>query len=94
MAFVGYLAMCGSALLYLPQIKHMIDHETGSGVSYVFLVLSMTTNTLWVIYGHLQDEWPVIICNAIMLMLGTVMAALKWHYAHLYAELPGGDLGL
>ena len=85
----GWLAMIGSSFLYMPQIQHMVRLQSGAGVSYSFLMLSVASGSLWLCYGLEKGDQPVIFCNLSLLSMTLVMAILKHFFSTRKAELYG-----
>ncbi|WP_067147499.1 SemiSWEET transporter [Pseudotamlana agarivorans] len=70
---IGILASIFTTIAVLPQIIKAIRTGKVHDVSpwmYIILCLGVA---LWVVYGILKHDWPIIICNAISLIFNGIM---------------------
>ncbi len=74
---VGFLAAAFTTIAFLPQAVHSWKTRDLSGVSLSMYGLFTLGVALWLIYGIVIGAWPVIIANAITLVLAAVVLALK-----------------
>lgn len=78
---VGYLAAALTTLAFLPQALHSWKTRDLSGISLPMYALFTAGVALWLIYGIFIASMPVIIANAITLLLAAMVLWLK--LAHL-----------
>jgi MtN3 and saliva related transmembrane protein len=65
---------------FVPQALHIIRHKDTRAISlYMYLAFAVGV-LLWLLFGVLIDNWPVIISNAITLVLAIAIIALKLKY--------------
>ncbi|WP_421077440.1 SemiSWEET transporter [Methanothermococcus sp. Ax23] len=65
---IGYMAGTLTTFASLPQLIKSLKTKDMSGISPYF-VMSFTTGLfLWLIYGLLRDDYPIIIFNIISLI--------------------------
>ena len=65
---------------FAPQALHTLKTRDVSGISLA-MYLSFTVGVaLWLVYGLLRGDWPIIIGNTITLGLALVILALKLRY--------------
>ena len=77
---IGYIAMSLTTLAFAPQALHTLKTRDVSGISLA-MYLSFTTGVaLWLTYGLLRGDGPIIIGNAITLVLALVILILKLRY--------------
>ena len=77
---IGY---CGAACLtisLIPQIIHTIKTKRVSDISYGFISLQILTCILFLIYGIMLLEKPLIIANGIVLLQLLLFLGLKLKY--------------
>ncbi|OBQ52901.1 SemiSWEET transporter [Tamlana sp. s12] len=70
---IGILASIFTTVAVLPQIIKAIRTGKVQDVSpwmYIILCLGVA---LWVVYGILKHDWPIITCNAISLIFNGIM---------------------
>ena len=71
--YLGYFAGTLTVLSFLPQvIRTWKTRRTGDLSLWMFRVL-ITASTLWIIYGIVIHDWPVIITNLGMVALNGAM---------------------
>jgi MtN3 and saliva related transmembrane protein len=77
MKLIGFIAAFCTTVAFLPQVIRTIRTKNTIGISlgmYSLLVLGVA---LWLAYGILIDDLPVIIANAITLVLASIILILK-----------------
>jgi MtN3 and saliva related transmembrane protein len=77
---IGY---CGAACLtisLIPQLFHTIKTKQVSDISYGFISLQILTCILFLIYGIMLLEKPLIIANGIVLLQLLLFLGLKIKY--------------
>jgi MtN3 and saliva related transmembrane protein len=78
--YLGYFAGSLTVLSFLPQvIRTWKTRRTGDLSLWMFGVL-ITASTLWIIYGIVIHDWPVIITNLGMVVLNGAIATAKVRY--------------
>lgn len=75
--WIGYLAAFFTTVCYLPQALHVIKSRQTGGISLPGYLTLFTGITLWVIYGILLGNWPIILCNGITLPLVVTILVMK-----------------
>lgn len=74
---VGYIAACGTTISFVPQaIKSIKTHDTRN-ISLLMYVLFVVGTACWLAYGIYTTAWPVIIANAITMVLASIILILK-----------------
>ena len=74
---VGYIASCCLIITLLPQIYHTLKTRKVNDISYIFLMLQLLTCALFLIYGILINENPLIIANSLVGTQVIIMCILK-----------------
>jgi MtN3 and saliva related transmembrane protein len=78
---VGLLAGVLSALSMLPQVVKTLKEKKAEDVSPVMLIVLVTGIALWVFYGTLKHDWPIMLTNGFSLLLNLLMLFLRWKYS-------------
>ena len=65
---------------FAPQALHTLKTRDVSGISLAMYASFTVGVFLWLIYGLLRGDWPIIIGNAITLGLALVILVLKLRY--------------
>jgi MtN3 and saliva related transmembrane protein len=77
---IGFAAAICTSAAYLPQVIRVWKTRRTQDVSLgMFLV--MTVGLLcWETYGWLIHDWPVIICNALALVMTSIILIFKFKH--------------
>lgn len=74
---IGFVAAMLTTLAFVPQVLQSYRTRDVSGISlgmYSFFTLGVS---LWLAYGVMTEAWPVIIANALTLLLALSILSLK-----------------
>ena len=82
---IGSLAACLTTLSFVPQAWLTFKTRDVSGVSLGMYSVFTVGVALWLAYGVLLRSWPMVIANAITLVLALMILAMKL----VYRRLPG-----
>jgi MtN3 and saliva related transmembrane protein len=74
---LGLIATCFSTSSFIPQIWRTWKTHDVSGISLPTYVILTTALALWLLYGILKGDVPLIAANAIMIVLSSIIAAMK-----------------
>ena len=77
---IGLLAATCTTGSFLPQVIRAWRTRSTRDVSALMFVLLVTGNTLWLLYGALIGDLPIIVANLITITLVTIILALKLRY--------------
>lgn len=77
---IGLLAACCTTIAFLPQAIKAIRTKHTRDLSLVMYSLFTSGVLLWLIYGILRSDWPVIIANAVTLLFAATILFLKIRY--------------
>ena len=79
---IGYAAATLTTISFIPQVlKIIIDKDTES-ISLFMYILFFVGVSLWLVYGVLNDDTPLIIANSItgVLALAILVYKIKYDY--------------
>ncbi len=76
-AWVGYAAAALTTVSFLPQALLTLRSRDVSGISMTMYGAFTAGVALWLVYGWLLGEWPIIVANLITLMLASVILGTK-----------------
>ncbi len=74
---VGTIAAVLTTIAFIPQAYHSYKTRDLSGVSLPMYSIFTLGVALWLVYGLLLGDWPLIISNAITLALSLLILILK-----------------
>lgn len=77
---IGGAAACLTTLSFLPQAWHSFRSRDVSGVSLGMYSVFTAGVALWLAYGMLLGAWPIVIANAITLVLALAILGMKLRY--------------
>ena len=77
---LGYVAGVITVTSFLPQVVRAWRTRQTRDLSLSSLALLMTAGSLWVLYGALSHDWPVVATNGGMVALLALLAAAKVRY--------------
>lgn len=77
---IGFAAAVCTTGAFIPQVL-MVWRERGApGISIGMYAMFMLGVGLWLAYGLAIDAWPVIIANAVTLLLAGAVLAMKLYF--------------
>ncbi len=74
---VGGLATLCSTTSFVPQAWKVIRTRDTESISKRMYVVTVTGFSLWLAYGLMLGQWPLIITNGICLGLSTFILVMK-----------------
>lgn len=78
--FIGYLAAFLGMICWVPQARQVWRTKDTKSLSLPANLLFLATVTLWLVYGLLITDWPIIVANiaSVTAMISIVAAKLKF----------------
>jgi MtN3 and saliva related transmembrane protein len=77
---IGYTAAVLTTGSFLPQALQTFKTKDVSGISLVMYSVFTTGVGLWLLYGILLQEWPIVAANTITFSLASFILWMKLHY--------------
>jgi MtN3 and saliva related transmembrane protein len=77
---VSAVAATLTTAAFVPQALHIIRHKETRAISLFMYVSFATGVALWLLFGAMIGNWPIMVSNAIMLMLALAIIAMKLKY--------------
>ena len=78
--YVGSFAAGCTTLCWVPQATKIIREKQTQGISLITQVAYTAGIALWLVYGLLLTNWPLIVANAVTLLFAVVILFLKVRY--------------
>lgn len=78
--WVGVIAGIFTAASLLPQLIRLVHNKKAEDISLFFLIILFCGLGLWVWYGFLRSDIPIIATNAFSLLVNTAMIILGIKY--------------
>ena len=77
---LGLAAGSLTTVSFVPQVLKIWRSKSGNDVSYGMFALFSAGVTLWLVYGLMLDATPIVVANAVTLVLALVVILLKFRY--------------
>ena|SRR3569833_2623876 len=72
--YVGYIAAVCTTSAYAPQVLKVWRTRSTQDISLKAFVVLVTGQSLWLLYGVFQNDWPLILSNAVTITFtGTIL---------------------
>lgn len=78
--WVSALAAILTTAAFVPQALHIIRHRETKAISLVMYLVFATGVAFWFLFGVLIHNWPIMISNAITLVLTLAIVGMKLRY--------------
>ena len=78
--WVSAIAATLTTAAFVPQAVHIIRYKETKAISLVMYVALASGVALWLLFGALIGNWPIMISNAITLMLTLAIVGMKLRY--------------
>jgi MtN3 and saliva related transmembrane protein len=77
---LGFVAAVITTISFVPQVVRIYRSKSGRDISLWMMLLFALGITLWLIYGLLLMSLPIILANAVTLVLVMAILVLKLYY--------------
>lgn len=77
---VGYLAACLTTCSFVPQAWLTFRTRDVRGISLGMYSVFTAGVALWLAYGLMTGAWPVVVANAITLVLALAILVMKLRF--------------
>lgn len=84
---IGLMAAFLTTLAFVPQVIHILKTKKTDGISLAMYSAFTSGVALWLAYGFMVMDLPVILANAVTLVLALIVLGLT-----LYSRRPKFDL--
>lgn len=78
--FIGLAAGFLTTISFVPQIAKIRKTRSAEDVSQRMFLAVATGVALWLVYGILLKQWPIIVWNSVSLVLAATILYLKRKY--------------
>lgn len=83
---VGLAAGVCTSISLLPQLIRLMKHKKAEDISLFYLVILFIGLGLWIWYGLLRDDIPIVVTNAFALVINGIIIVLGIRYRKNAAE--------
>ncbi|MEP7252149.1 MAG: SemiSWEET transporter [Ginsengibacter sp.] len=74
---IGIIAGIFTGISLLPQLFKIIREKKTEDISTWMLLILMGGLALWIVYGILITNWPIVITNAFSLLVNIIILVLR-----------------
>ena len=78
--YLGYFAGILTVSSFLPQVVRTLRTRKVGDLSLGMFALFATASSLWIVYGIITSDWPVILTNTGMVAMNGALAWAKLRY--------------
>lgn len=78
---IGLIAGLLTTMAFIPQVWKIYRTKSGKDISARMFSLFSAGVVLWLVYGILLESMPLILSNAVTLVLSLTIIALKVRYS-------------
>lgn len=71
---IGTIAGVLTSIAMVPQLIKVIKEKNVEDISGLMLGVLITGLSLWVVYGIIKMEWPIILSNSFAVLVNTTLA--------------------
>ena len=80
LTFLGLVAALCSTIAFLPQLIKVWRTRSTHDISREMFFLIVTSATLWLVYGVLEHDYPIIAADLSSLVFATTILYFKFRY--------------
>jgi MtN3 and saliva related transmembrane protein len=80
MIIVGLAAGILTSFSMLPQLIKTLKEKKVENISPLMIFILITGVALWLLYGILKKDLPIMLTNGFSLVLNLFMLFLRWRY--------------
>jgi len=78
--WIGIVAGLLTSISMLPQLMKIIKQKKAKEVSLSMLGVLTTGNIMWVIYGFMREDWPIIATNFVSITINSITSIYRIRY--------------
>ena len=75
--YLGLLGAFLSSITFIPQVLQAYKTKSVKDLNVGMLLIIFSSVIVWLVYGFAKNLLPVIICNAVILVLSSVLLYFK-----------------
>lgn len=79
-SYIGIAAGICTAISLLPQLIKIIREKKADNISWFMLFILLTGLGLWVWYGILKKDYPIILTNSFSFLVNTLVIYFTGRY--------------
>ena len=88
---VGYIAGTLTTLSFVPQVVRALRTRKTADISWGWLAAFQCGVVLWLVYGLVLHDWPIILANLVTMSLCAVLIGAKARSSRPAAKLTAAE---
>lgn len=77
---IGTVAGILTSISMIPQLIKVLKEKKVEDVSLLMLIVLLLGVCLWVVYGIMKEEWPIILSNGFSVLVNTILLIYYFIY--------------
>jgi MtN3 and saliva related transmembrane protein len=86
---IGLAAGICTSISLLPQLIKLVKHKKAEDISLFYLIILFVGLALWMWYGFLRDDIPILVTNGFSLVLNGIVIVLGIRYKRASNQIGG-----
>jgi len=78
--YIGIAAGILTGVSLLPQLIKIIKEKRANSISFGMLAVLLAGLCVWIVYGVLKKDYPIIVTNSFSLLTNIIMVVLTAKY--------------
>ena len=78
--YVGIAGGILTGVSLLPQLIKIIKEKKANSISFVMLAVLLAGLCVWIVYGVLKKDYPIIVTNSFSLLTNIIIVVLTAKY--------------
>jgi MtN3 and saliva related transmembrane protein len=78
--WIGIAAGIFTASSMLPQLVKTVREKKAQEISVVMLIVLISGVALWIVYGYMKDDLPIMATNSVSLTINLLMIFFRVRY--------------
>ncbi len=77
---IGFIAGIFTSASMLPQLIKVLRKKEVADLSWLMICVLLAGVSLWVYYGILKEEWPIILSNGLSVIINLILLVCFFLY--------------
>ncbi len=78
--YIGIAAGVLTAISMIPQLVKVVKEKKAQDISLFMVIILLSGVAVWVVYGILKEDYPIIVTNAFSFAVNLVLLLLSIRY--------------
>lgn len=77
---IGTIAGIMTSISMIPQLLKVLKEKKVENISLLMLIVLLLGVCLWVVYGIMNEEWPIILSNGFSVLVNSILIIYYFVY--------------